>query len=83
MKEITSLGNELQHSPISKFLDLIPALSLRVDRTDFATFAVPVLDVLCDIALLHYTRDELDSYKHTLIMLSHLIQSKKPRVKML
>lgn len=82
MKEIISMGNELQNGLINKFLDLIPALSRRVDNTAFATFVVPLLDVLCDIGSLYYTRDELDSYMHTLILLDHLVHRKKPRVKM-
>lgn len=82
LAELVSAGSGLQRGPISKFLEIISTLSTQTGLAEFDVYGVPVLYLLSDIALLQYTRNELESFRSTALLLSYLIQTKMPQVKL-
>ena len=75
-----SMDGELKHDNIIGFLETVPSfLHLTIL---FAPFLVPVFDLVCDLALLRYIRDEINWFKLTVLVLTHLVKYRTPQTKL-
>jgi hypothetical protein len=72
-------SSELTLGWVTKCIEVMPILSMS---TGFDPLAVPCIDLVCDVALIMYKRDDMDWFRPMIELLGHLVVHNQSKAKL-